>query len=46
MDNLAAEGQGTFEGADVVFCTLGTTRGKAGSAKNFVRVLLKSVFFS
>jgi len=38
MDNLAAEGQGAFEKADVVFCTLGTTRGKAGSAQEFVRV--------
>ena len=38
MDNLAAEGQGAFEKADCVFCTLGTTRGKAGSPQEFIRV--------
>lgn len=40
FDNVAAEGQGAFERADVVFCTLGTTRGKAGSAESFIRVHL------
>jgi hypothetical protein len=43
MDNLASEGQGAFEKADVVFCTLGTTRRKAGSAKEFVRVSAPSL---
>jgi hypothetical protein len=42
MDNMAAEGQGAFEKADVVFCTLGTTRSKAGSAEEFVRVSFPS----
>ncbi len=38
MDKLKEEAQADFQGADVVFCTLGTTRGDAGSAEQFLKV--------
>lgn len=38
MDNLEKEGAAAFDGADSVFCTLGTTRGAAGSAEAFKKV--------
>ena len=37
MDTLAQE-RTAFADADVVFCTLGTTRAKAGSAAQFIKV--------
>ena len=37
MDNLG-EAREAFQGVDVVFCTLGTTRKAAGSAEAFVKV--------
>lgn len=43
MDHLESEAQGAFEGADAVFCALGTTRGVAGSADAFRKVDLEYV---
>eukprot|EP00877_Chromochloris_zofingiensis_P007631 jgi/Chrzof1/3120/Cz12g12210.t1 len=38
MDNMETEAATAFEGADAVFCALGTTRKDAGSAKQFKKV--------
>ena len=43
LDSSKGDGRGSsfldhYKGADVVFCVLGTTRGKAGSADKFYRV--------
>lgn len=38
MDKLAAEAGAEFQGADSVFCCLGTTRKAAGSAEDFIKV--------
>ncbi|RMZ54497.1 hypothetical protein APUTEX25_002073, partial [Auxenochlorella protothecoides] len=43
MDNLASEASSAFEGADTVFCALGTTRATAGSAEAFQKVDLEYV---
>lgn len=39
MDALESEAASAFSGADAAFCALGTTRGVAGSAQAFKRVL-------
>ncbi|EFN55849.1 hypothetical protein CHLNCDRAFT_145410 [Chlorella variabilis] len=43
MDNLEAEAQQAFAGADSVFCCLGTTRAAAGTADQFRKVDLEYV---
>ncbi|GAB4813542.1 hypothetical protein N2152v2_000588 [Parachlorella kessleri] len=43
MDRLEEEGQQAFQGADSVFCALGTTRPTAGSAVAFRKVDLDYV---
>ncbi|KAI7835557.1 hypothetical protein COHA_010537 [Chlorella ohadii] len=43
MDKLETEGRAAFEGADSVFCCLGTTRPTAGSAEAFRKVDLHYV---
>lgn len=43
LDNLASEASAAFEGADTVFCALGTTRPAAGSAEAFQKVDLEYV---
>lgn len=43
MDKLEEEAAGAFEGADSVFCALGTTRDAAGSADAFRKVDLDYV---
>jgi oxidoreductase len=43
MDKLETDGRAAFEGADSVFCCLGTTRPTAGSAEAFRKVDLHYV---
>ena len=38
MDKLSTEAAPAFKGADACFCTLGTTRGDAGTAEAFIKV--------
>lgn len=38
MDTLEEQGKALFQGADTIFCALGTTRKDAGSAENFKKV--------
>ncbi|KAK9792071.1 hypothetical protein WJX73_006917 [Symbiochloris irregularis] len=43
LDRLAQDASEAFAGADVCFCTIGTTRAVAGSAENFIKVDLEYV---